>query len=271
MSTYYSGIDWWDTTYKIRRPITLTPFDFLAGTESLCAVKLNRQAILNKVKPDYSDLAVTYFDADAATPTVVQIPFYVFEESASTLSIIFESQTAVTDLSTDYTLYYSAKAESRLNDAADILDPANLTLSDTAQQDQTRWAFTKPTVDWIKNSSRRAGAKANFEFIGHKVDFYFQTGPHKGIFEFTINEEEAATPAQVDCFSATSGEVKLVSVDTNDVQTNKIRFKAIGLKNPASSSEAVEIVRAEYHQILVGQAEDEQFYSTLSNTFTVGP
>lgn len=266
MSQYYEGLPWFDTNYKIRRPLTLTPFDFLPGTESLCAVKLDRQSLLFKIKPDYSDLLVVYSSSGVNVGT---IPFYTLEEDPDTLSIIFESQFPVEDISSsNYTLYYSAKTESRQAGASDILDSDLLSLSDEGNTDLTHWAFTKPTIDWVQKRSQNIGAKANFEFYGHKVDFYFEIGPQKGIVEFTINEE---TPAQsVDCFSTVESEAKLVSIDTNSVGLNKVRFVVTGQKNPASSSSSIGIVRAEYNQVLLGVAEEEQFYSAISNTFTIG-
>lgn len=266
MTNYYSGLSWFDANYKIRTPVTLEPFAFLPGSESLCAVKFNKQALLNKTKPDFSDMIVVY---SVSGSNVGRIPFYVLDEGSENICIVFESQFQVTELSdSNYSIYYSAKTESRQVDAADLLDPANLTLTDNAQQLQTHWAFTKPAVEWVDNYSQVSGAKSLFEFIGHKADFYFQIGPNNGIVEFTINEEMPAS--FVDCFAPTASTAKLISIDTNVVQQNKVRFTATGQRNAASSSSSIGIVMAEYHQVLLGEAQEEQFFSNIGNTFTIG-
>jgi hypothetical protein len=266
--SFYGATPWWDTRYKIRRGLTLTPDSLNPGSESACAVKLLRQPLIGKIKGDYSDLSIIHH-VDGATPTVAVIPFYVIEEDAEYLSVIFDAVEPITGtVNSSYFLYYCAKVESRLNDAVDILDKDILSLIDSGQNEsETKWTFQKPTVYWIGNATTQSDAKAVFEFIGHKADFFFKVGPSYGKFEYQIGDSEKTL---VDCFNSQASDAKLVTIDTNKLGTNKVRFIVLGQKNPASSSSLVELVRVEYHQILLGDPADEEFYSDISNTFTIG-
>ena len=267
--SYYSAQTWWDTRYKLRRPVSLTPDSLEPGAETLCAVKLNRQPLEGKVKSDYSDLVVVYQGDQAATEPVA---FYVVEESDTVASIVFEPKFPIA-LETDqsYYLYYGAKSNTRLENASDILDSTNLTLEDFGQWQEetsnTRWTFQKPTVFWTGNTASQADARALFEFDGHKVDFYFKEGPNFGQFQYQVNEGEKIL---VDCYSDTESSSKIVSVDSGSVGNNKIRIIVLDQRNAASDSSTIEIVKAQYHKILLGTSQPEEFFSESGKAYPVG-
>ena len=275
--TFYGPREWWNDRYKIRRQISLTPDSLIPGSESLCAIKLDKAPLSRKIKPDYSDLFVILQPAGEEPE---QIPFYALEEDGNVLSIIFDAKFPILEASDDYFVYYCGQSESRTLDEVDVLDPADLTLKDAGQNSEfleptleqpfinfTKWTFQKPTVLWVENTASKLGSQALFEFTGHKADFYFQTGPGYGKFEYQIDDGEKII---IDCFNSQNSEDKLVTIDTNELGTFKVRFFVLGEKNPASSSPKVEIAHVDYHQILIGEHADEEFLSSLSNSFTIG-
>jgi hypothetical protein len=264
--SFFNSDSWWNTRYKIRSNIKLNVDDLLPGSESLCGVTLLKQPLADKIKSDYSDLQVVRH-IDQNNNQI--IPFYVIEEGTDHISVIFKAPEPI--LSSDnlqYYLYYCSKSDSRLSDSADILNKNQLDLTDFGQFDSnTRWTFQKPTIYWINNHSDEPNATAVFEFVGHKADFFFKVGPNFGRFEYQINSGENIL---VDSYSSVESESKIVTIETNKLGVNKIRFTILGQKNPASSSSLVELVRAEYHQVLIGSILDEEFYSEISNSFPIG-
>lgn len=263
--TFYDDVPWWNTRYKIRSNITVQPNELLPGSESLCGIKLERQALIGKLKTDYSDL---YLIRQIDFETSEIIPFYVIEEDETYLSVIFKPTLPILDENKEYYIYYCGKAEARLDDALDILDKAQLDLVDFGQLDtNTRWTFQKPTEYWVSNITNQPNAKAVFEFVGHRADFFFQIGPTYGKLEYQINNGPYVS---VDCYSATASISDLVNIDTNQLAVNKIRFTVLGQKNPGSNSTVVELVKVQYHQVLIGDLSDEEFYSDISNTFQIG-
>jgi len=311
--TYFSGKDWWDTRFKVRRSISITPFSFLAGSESHCAVKLKKTDINGKIKPDYSDLNLI-FQPDDGLPYL--IPYYVLDEGTE-ISIVFQPVNSIvyTDLAeaypgyedsydvitgdiytpilvgegaspsqehfislnpqpavpasvNEYFLYYTGKADTKLDNRTDNLDPDDLYLQDYGQEDEnTRWTFQKPTINWTGNSSDTSNSTALFKFIGHKVDLYFETGPTYGKFKYSINDSDYT---EVDCYSGTSMTSKVASIDTGVIGTNRLRIESLGTKSPASSSDKITLNRVNYHQILVGEPESEEFYSLIGKAVSTG-
>jgi hypothetical protein len=254
---------WWDSRYKIRSNILLSANSKLPGSESLCSVRLNRQSSYAKIKSDYSDLYVVRYSVANGFQI---IPFYVVEEDEENFSVVFKQINPITQAENyEYCLYYCAKSESRLNDAVDILDQNDLTMLDYGQlDDNTRWTFQKPSLFWIENKSSEPGAKAVFEFVGHKADFFFKVGPSGGKFEYKINSGPKTT---VDSYSETESESKLLSIDTEKIGVNKIRFTILGQSNPASFSTMVNFIKVEFNQTLPGEILEEEFFAQSSNTF----
>lgn len=205
------------------------------------------------------------------TNNAIEVPFYVIEESADIVSVIFDPIKPVLESDDFYYLYYSGKTITRLKEAFDIFDSNNLELEDfgqlSANTSDTRWTFQKPTVVWSRNQANEDNSKALFEFIGHKVDIYFEVGPNRGKVSYQINDGPSEI---VDCYSENSGEAKLISIDTNVVQTNKVRLTVLGQRNAASSSDIIKLTKCDYHQVLVGETNQEEFLSDLKKSYTVG-
>ena len=293
--TYYSATDWWNTRYKIRTPLTFAPTESIDNTSvSLLSVKLQKDLYEGKIKSDYSDLAVINHK-DGDDPYLV--PHYVLDEG-SYLSIMFPPIEALVYIqaatpsglnipsytgevldvnptwtlsegtNSDYYLYYSAKGETKSTSALDDLDSDYLALNDYAQEDDnTKWTFARPTVEWNINQSDTAGARAVFEFIGHQADFYFHTGPQYGYFEYQI---DGGSKTQVDCYDGIEGVTKLLSVDTQEVDTHKVRFFVVGQSNPAANANIIKISRVNYDQFLLGSTSNEEFYATVGTAVMVG-
>lgn len=305
--TYFTEKEWWDPKYKIRRSVAFTPLDLLPGSETLCAVKLKKANLNNKIKSDYSDLAVMY---QPSGNHAYMVPYYIVNEG-DYISVVFESFHAVVynfpatpDLATpyyfspiyvtqatpvesttpsllflaeelpvgesedEYYIYYAGKTKAKLDFMDGFLQQDYLTKYDFGQLDSnTRWTFQKPSLYWSQNAASEYGAQATFEFIGHRADFHFYTGPNYGKFEYQIGTGEWTT---VDCYSGTESIQRMIEVQTNKVDTTKVRIRVLGSRNQASASNRIKLYRTDYHQILVGVPENEEFYSDTGKALTTG-
>lgn len=155
--SYFQKNAWWDTKYKIRRPIILEPNSFEVGRESLCAIKINPKNNINKIKEDYSDLTIIFQKEDES---FVEVPYYILEESETVVSIVFRPIEKIIQTTTYY-LYYSAKTETKLNDSEQRLDQNILMLDDTGQ---------KAKDSLLLNEQARAEDLLSFIGVGTDLD-----------------------------------------------------------------------------------------------------
>lgn len=265
MAVFYDSVEWYNVAYKIRRPINFLTFDRFPGLESLLAVKLTPEDINYKIKADYSDLLVV---RSQGLVNIEELPFYVLQEPGNLTTIIFESDYPVTEDSVDkYTLYYNNKSQSYVEGDVLLLQPPILDKTDLlGELSSSRMSFTRPTEDWSSNSSNVPNAKAVFDFIGHQSQFVFQKGPDRGILRYTIDDIETVL---LDLYDAQDSDYTL-QIDNDAVNYHKIRFEVSGEKNPASSDIRISLSEIKYQDILVGQLESEQYYTSSSSSFLVG-
>jgi hypothetical protein len=257
--TYYSSLPWWDSAFKVRRFINLTPFEYNPGSESLVAVRILKKSLAGKIKSDYSDLVVV------ANNTAL-VPFYVLDEG-DYVAVVFEPTTPVV-ISSDsvYCLYYNNKTRARLTTDSDILDPESFSLESTPTDADTRWLFTRPTEDWSSGLSNSVGASSIFEFIGHRAKLTFKTGSDKGKLAFSVNN---GLETIADSFSLQDSTSTLITINSTEIMKHKIKLRVLGEGSPQSSDSKVEIEKATYHQVLISELISEEFYSEIGQTVSV--
>lgn len=133
-------------------------------------------------------------------------------------------------------------------------------------QKNTRWTYQKPTILWSNNTSQAPEATCLFQFNGHMVDLYFQSGPSFGKVKYTIGDLSGT----FDCYDPNQSIEKVLSIDTGEIKDYKLRLTVLGEKNPASTSDSVSFFKSNYNQVLSGDLGSEEFYSEIGKTITIG-
>ncbi len=102
---------WWNTSYSLRRSLEIvnafeTPIP--ENNPVYAILSLSQMISLNKIRDDYDDIEVLFYDDQGATPTWTQLPRVVSEGGNDTLVIAFNTVYEIDEEDTShYYLYYT--------------------------------------------------------------------------------------------------------------------------------------------------------------------
>ena len=255
---------WWNDNYNVRRAISFDPLEFLPGSESRLSVTVTQEEM--RTKGGIKGLLVVYAQDGA---NVQEVPHYIVSPNSLESTIVFKKVTPVTkSTSHQYYFYYCYPM------AVDLpippgtgLDPNELSIQDFPQTVNSRLSLTKPTVDWANGRSNIPGAKAVFVFQGHLLGINFKHGPDKGAAMITVDSKD---PVIIDCYSSTEQDVYHYVEADNEVAEHRVIINVTGIKSPAATDCLVEITDIKYNQILIGEAQEEEFKAVSRTSYLVG-
>lgn len=257
--------DWWNSSYSLRRNIRFTPstdLEIESGYPLNVSFNYNTLVNSNKVRPDFADLEVVYWNG--TVNTVIPHQLTVIDEN---VFIQFNAVSAITATNNSYYIYM---ANSSLYNQPTV--PAYVSsdfVIDTSATSGIGLSFTKPTEDWIEGLSTVAGAKATFSFFGINARLVVEKGPNRGILELILNNQE---PVLIDCYNpVTTQEVVYVTSGLSLARHN-IRMRVTGDKNSSSIDFHVKIIKFEYSKYVLGVDLGEELNTALSSRrIFIGP
>lgn len=256
---------WWNTSYSIRRSLEIinTSTDPIPADNAIYLVlDFSKMNALNKVKDDFEDIEILFWDYGLATPAWTVLPRATsYDSSTGELIVLFNTvyEIATQDI-LNYYIYYTNPS---LKDQVDRPGFAYSTYAQTATPQNGGIMFSRPTEDWLGGTSLKVNARAAFVFYGSNIGIVFNKGNNKGIVEVSI---DGGFFQNIDTYSNIDEEY-LYELELT-VGKHYVRFRVTGDKNPSSSDSIIEIVQINYSRYLNATQGVEQIFS-LNNAFTI--
>ncbi len=264
-SAWRSPPVWNDELYPIRRAIKFDPLDFLPGSETALSLKFNHQ-IMDSMG-GFNGMKIVYLGGENGI--VRPLPFTVVSSSESESTLIFDRENPIVETTdNEYYLYYGytkgvilpqLSGNSWDREASEVVDYPGAVYS--------RLSFSRPTVDWVNGISATAGAKASFVFQGDQLKVNFKRGPDKGQVLISIDDD---APFLFDTYDATAHDEDFVVGINQEIAEHRVIFTVAGTKSGQSSGVEVGISDIKYNQILIGELQEEEYNSTINESYLLG-
>lgn len=184
-------ISWWNNNYLFRRAIQLSILDAIPVNHPVSFQISNSILLgLNKVRNDYKDLVVVYYN----TLTNVWTPLST-ESSNNNGIITIQFNTYAPVVATSISQYYLYYGNKLLTSAPSLPTfsfnqwPLNVNV------DSNKITYQRPGEDWIDAQTGVIGAKAVFTFSGAAVQLIAMTGREYGAVSVQLdsNSQEMIT------------------------------------------------------------------------------
>lgn len=262
-------MDWWNGKYFIRRQLSFT-----SDTGSTIPagyplyVQFDYVTLINsfKVRSDFADLQVLYWDSTLATPAWQLLGRDVSIVGAN-IVIKFNTVKAITLPESNYYVY--------MGNSSLLTAPTTPTYTsadyviDTSTASGLGLTFTRPTEDWENGLSQVVDAKATFAFSGISARIVMEMGPDHGIMQLKVDSND---PIFIDTFAATTSQVIVYTASDLIVGKHYFRMQATNEKNPASTNNQIKIIKVQYSKFTEGIDQGEEIYSTSTPIrIVVGP
>lgn len=307
---YYSEKIWWNPEYKIRRSVSLTPFDLLPGSETLCCAKLKKTEINGKIKPDYSDLNVIY---QGDNDTSYLLPHYVVDEG-DWVSVVFEAVTSIAytnpatpSQATPYT-YIPLLVDGATPDLFTGSTPKHTYVLPEVDVPASEYEYFfyyagktgHQTNDDLDVLDRDYLTDLDYGQLGDLTRWTFQRPTvswsqnlsmepdARATFEFVGHRADLyfrvgpsfgkfeywignGERTVVDCYAAEEAVSRVAVIDTGKIESTKLRIRSLGDRHLSSTADNVKLEYLAYNQTLIGTVEGrEEFYSSIGKAITTG-
>lgn len=261
MALYNEDREWQVADYSIRRSITLYPDTSIPGQESRCFVKLPKS---QSIELQGSSL-VTDLNGPIKSYRIVPL-------NSDYEYIVFEISNPILNTNTDYYLYYGSKFKYAEPESAPFyLDPELDLVSDFPDQNQTKWSFTKPTIDWSDSESDKSGATATFAYVGHTAILTLACGLDYGDVKVTLESDvKPNIETIVSCYATSESNIQVDLTHFDQVAIRRIRLEVLGTRAPYSSGNKIKVIKMDYHQMLEGVLGAEEILADASFNYNSG-
>lgn len=249
---------WWNSSYIIRKQLFLeNPSQTAVSTSSplYAVIDTTKLISLNKVRSDFEDVEVLYYDDSIATPSWTLLGRSIdYSAEDGTITISFNAVKDIEIADDNYYIYY---CNARLLNQETRPTYISNVFSTVATVNSGGIMLTKPTEDWDGGVSQSVNARAAFNFYGKFVRVVFQGRKDGGFMEYVSKPSE--TPILIDTYSPDDSEI---SHETNfsTVEKQLIRMRVTDNKNPSASDSVVELKRIEYSKYTQVELGAEEIY-----------
>src|SRR5687768_10713191 len=114
--------EWWNTSFYFRRGIAISP-DPLRPVKAGYPVYVNIDHAVylaaNKLRAEFDDIAIVYQPPEEAlaTPITYVVPHkLIYDPDVRMLSVVFNAEDDITELNTDYYIYFNNPVLTNLPD-----------------------------------------------------------------------------------------------------------------------------------------------------------
>lgn len=261
---------WWNVNYPIRRNIEIdisSSVPIEEGHPIYLDYAPDNLVELNKLREDFEDLEVLFYNSELATPTWTQLGRDVSINPDDNILITFNAVERIETQNSEYYLYMGNYALSGVV-ARPAYESALYVIVATPDNNQGLM-FSRPTEDWDNGVSDMVNARATLAFAGINMRMTVEKGPNRGILEVRLDTN---TPIYIDTYSATVSESIVYELSNLDPGRHYIRMRVTGNKAPSSIGHSIKLISMSYSRYVSGTDLGEEFYSlTGPVTAIVGP
>lgn len=267
---------WWNASYSIRRNLnivnTTSTGPIPEGNPIYIVLDFLKLNSLNKIRSDFDDLEVLFWDEEIATPAWTLLPREtIYDYNTGELTVVFNTVYEIqTEDTSNYFLYYTNPSlEGRIALEDDSFRPEyeSAIYAQVATPQNGGIMFSRPTEDWLDGVSLKNNARAAFAFYGSNISILFEKGSDRGIVEVSVDGEVIDS---LDTYSNITLQEYIYTLEL-DVAKHYVRFRVTGDKNPSSSDSIIKIVRIDYSKFFDATLDTEEIFSSNSSfTLVIG-
>lgn len=263
-------MDWWNSEYVLRRQLSIALIGESIQQGYPVTYSFNRDEFvsLGKIRSDFSDIKIVYWNENLATPQWELIGHSVYYDDIGTEKV-FITFNLVDEIDSDNNNYYMYSCNPTLFDAPDspLFEDSRYIVKLTPAEGNGIM-FSRPTEDWQDGVSLRSGARAAFNFYGRDFRIKVKTGPDRGIIDLYIDNQ---LENSYDTYSTSYEDVVIYSSADLEIDSHFVKLVASGNKSPYSKDNIIEVVSFEYSDFVdVVSINEELVTSTKATNFIIG-
>ncbi len=279
-----SSVVWWNLNYKFRIPIDVTnPVNdvFSVGSPISYILNKNKTVDLNKIRNDFEDIEVIYFDgvshevlgrSISVLPDVLKADFDGEELDPTypytPLEVVFPAESSFVGQEVDkYFIYYGNFSPSLLSSRPAYLAqdwPVAISPGGVG------FSYLKPNEDWQNDKSNKKSSKITFTFYGDRVRVIANKTSSSGYALISLDDGPAQS---VNFYSLSSLQAVVFEITDLHAGYHHISIEVEGKKQATSADSYISVHSIEYKPVPNVQyaKEEHQEIAELSwEKFIVG-